>query len=327
MSLAWISDEDIAEARAVGLRWATSLQSNAQPLASHSTLNRRGGGADWLGTRPMEPGDDLRSVDWRASARSGSTLVRQHLEERASEWLLLLDQRPAMQIGAGGRVKSAQAIRIAIALSEAAASLGTTVNACRWRSTEIEIMDAALAARPESRLVWLSQRPAAWWEQPLPHRSHLSEPRTEDLTRQSGRIGSSNAVVWLLSDIHGLSQIADSSPCLRELTIGGPLRLVRIQDSTDWSPSTPILAPMMSLGVQLRGGERPEGVDARVLMREGRLDPQAQQVLDRAERDAESRLQAVCEGNGVRVQTLSSEDHDLFSILSRFEITFTLLAR
>lgn len=46
--------------------------------------------------RRIQPGDDPRSIDWRASARSRHLLVRRYRDERAASWLLLLDCSASM---------------------------------------------------------------------------------------------------------------------------------------------------------------------------------------------------------------------------------------
>ena len=58
-------------------------------------------GLEFLEHRPLMPGDDPRHVDWRASARSRSPLVRRYRDERAGEWLILLDRSASMGAAAG----------------------------------------------------------------------------------------------------------------------------------------------------------------------------------------------------------------------------------
>ena len=62
----------------------------------------------------MLPGDDLRRVDWRASARSRHPQVRRYRDERAGEWLICLDGSASM--GAAPGVWRA-ALQVAAALA------------------------------------------------------------------------------------------------------------------------------------------------------------------------------------------------------------------
>jgi uncharacterized protein (DUF58 family) len=64
----------------------------------------RGPGLDLAGARPYRPGDDVRRIDWRASARLSSTrdadefVVREHLTEEATQVVLLVDRGPSMAL-------------------------------------------------------------------------------------------------------------------------------------------------------------------------------------------------------------------------------------
>ena len=70
--------------------------------AYHSV--RRGAGSDVAGARPYRPGDDLRSIDWNASARLSSArgtdefVVRESYAEDAPRVVVVCDRRPAMAL-------------------------------------------------------------------------------------------------------------------------------------------------------------------------------------------------------------------------------------
>jgi uncharacterized protein (DUF58 family) len=65
---------------------------------------RRGPGSDPAGSRPYEPGDDVRAIDWAASARlSAATgvdefVVRERFAEQAPRVVVLVDRRPGMAL-------------------------------------------------------------------------------------------------------------------------------------------------------------------------------------------------------------------------------------
>ena len=64
----------------------------------------RGGGFDLAGARPYRPGDDVRRIDWRASARLSSVravdefVVREHLAEEATRVVVAVDRNPSMSL-------------------------------------------------------------------------------------------------------------------------------------------------------------------------------------------------------------------------------------
>jgi Protein of unknown function DUF58 len=63
---------------------------------------RRGQGSDVAGSRPYQPGDDVKRIDWYASARlslargSDEFVVREHYAEEAPRVVVLCDRRPSM---------------------------------------------------------------------------------------------------------------------------------------------------------------------------------------------------------------------------------------
>jgi uncharacterized protein (DUF58 family) len=64
----------------------------------------RGGGVDLAGARPYRPGDDVRRIDWRTSARLSSVrafdefVVREHLAEEATRVVVAVDPSPSMAL-------------------------------------------------------------------------------------------------------------------------------------------------------------------------------------------------------------------------------------
>jgi uncharacterized protein (DUF58 family) len=65
---------------------------------------RRGPGSDPAGSRPYEPGDDVRAIDWGASARLSAArgtdefIVRERFAEQAPRVVVLVDRRPGMAL-------------------------------------------------------------------------------------------------------------------------------------------------------------------------------------------------------------------------------------
>jgi uncharacterized protein (DUF58 family) len=86
--------------------------------ASHGRQASRlhGRGMDYAESRAYQPGDDIRRIDWRLTARSGRMHSKLFEEEREGRLLILLDQNAGMRFGTQARFKSVQAAR-AVALA------------------------------------------------------------------------------------------------------------------------------------------------------------------------------------------------------------------
>ena len=75
--------------------------------------NQRGRGMEFLESRHYQPGDDIRSIDWRVTARTGKTHTKVFAEEREQPVFVLCDQSPYMFFGSQVRFKSVQATNLA----------------------------------------------------------------------------------------------------------------------------------------------------------------------------------------------------------------------
>lgn len=75
-----------------------------------------GAGMEFDDLRPYQLGDDPRQIDWRASARSQQTLVRNYLAELQQPLFILIDRGASMRFGSTQGLKVTQAVRVAIKL-------------------------------------------------------------------------------------------------------------------------------------------------------------------------------------------------------------------
>jgi uncharacterized protein (DUF58 family) len=80
----------------------------------------RGRGMDFDELHEYEPGDDVRAIDWNASARTGRTFVKKYREERQLTVVMVVDMSASGALGAGDATKREQAVEIAGVLSLAA---------------------------------------------------------------------------------------------------------------------------------------------------------------------------------------------------------------
>ena len=105
--------------------WARDLklfsrQATRSMLLGETRSRFRGRGMEFEEVRPYQPGDDIRNIDWRVSARTGGTYTKLFCEERERPVHILVDQRSGMFFGSGERFKSVLAAEIATAIAWAA---------------------------------------------------------------------------------------------------------------------------------------------------------------------------------------------------------------
>lgn len=78
-------------------------------LAGPNKTNFRGRGIDFEEVRAYQPGDDIRTIDWRVTARSGHPYTKLFREERERPLLVVTDQRQGMFFGSQTCFKSVTA--------------------------------------------------------------------------------------------------------------------------------------------------------------------------------------------------------------------------
>jgi len=76
----------------------------------------RGQGLEFHEVREYRFGDDIRSIDWRVTARTDKPYVKVFTEERERTVILCVDANAAMRFGTRGTFKSVQAARAAALL-------------------------------------------------------------------------------------------------------------------------------------------------------------------------------------------------------------------
>ncbi|HHH44037.1 MAG TPA: DUF58 domain-containing protein [Gammaproteobacteria bacterium] len=108
-------------------------QAHTLGLASHHRVNSsfsglyasvfRGQGLNFEEVREYREGDDIRNMDWKVTARTGSAHLKVFREERERSVILCVDKGPHMAFGTRKTFKSVQAARAAALLGWAANGL------------------------------------------------------------------------------------------------------------------------------------------------------------------------------------------------------------
>lgn len=87
----------------------------------------KGRGMEFDETRPYTPGDDIRNLDWRVTARTGKTHTKLFREERERPVFIAVDGRAGMFFATRGVFKSVLAARLAALVAWSAVHHGDRV--------------------------------------------------------------------------------------------------------------------------------------------------------------------------------------------------------
>lgn len=235
-----LSSDDIAAlaVQAVGLAQAPSRREVHDHHAGDWPSAWLGRGLDFEEARPYNPGDDIRDMDWRITARLGQPFVKTYREERQPALHVVMDRGPSMRFGTRRHLKAAQAARVAALLAFAANERNVAVGATLW-----DVDDLSLPPRHGQSGIIELVRAAAAPCPPLPaeaaeavHEADRLHRLAEELPR-GARLLLISDFAWLgavhemplahLAEFTDLLAVRISDPAERELPDVG---LARFQD-------------------------------------------------------------------------------------------------
>ncbi|MGM0772987.1 DUF58 domain-containing protein [Marinobacter sp.] len=129
-----------ADARALKLPAARPVRSRQAGLQRSP---RRGRGMAFAEVRQYQPGDDIRSIDWRVTARRQSPHTKLYEEERERPVLLLCDLGPSLFFASTGAYKQVRCAQLAGILAWLALWSGDQVGGIVFNGRELTVLRPA----------------------------------------------------------------------------------------------------------------------------------------------------------------------------------------
>lgn len=189
-------------------------------LSGNYRTHFKGQGLTFSDHRIYVPGDDVRHIDWKASARTKEPLVKKYEEERELNVFLVIDLSGSGEFGSREKLKSEVIAEISAMLAQAANATGDKIGALIFAG-EVEKIVAPKKGRGHvMRIVRdiLSHKPAS-------KGTDLSEAL--DTTY---RIMKHAGIVFILSDFIA----SDYSKPLKRLARKHEVVAVRVTDGREW---------------------------------------------------------------------------------------------
>lgn len=186
-----------------------------QSLLSGRHASRiRGRGLNFEEIRNYQPGDDVRTIDWKVTARTRTPHTRVFTEERDRPVLLVVDQRIGMFFGTKHYMKSVVAARGAALAAWRVLDQGDRVGAIVFNDTETEFIKPRRSRDNVARIL----KTIVDFNQKLDAASDArSNPDTlDDVLRRAARLATHDYLVVVVSDFHGLNE--DATKSLRQVS-------------------------------------------------------------------------------------------------------------
>jgi len=122
-------------------------------LAGEYSSVFKGRGVEFADVRPYLPGDDVRTIDWRVTARTGAPYVRRYTEERELTVLFLIDHSASDAFGTRRRTKAELATEVSAVLALAAVRNNDRVGAILFSDRVEQFVAPAKGKRHVLRVI------------------------------------------------------------------------------------------------------------------------------------------------------------------------------
>lgn len=190
MTESMIGNKDTLIQKAALLRITTKTLANTLQNGSFKSLYH-GQGIEFSGVREYLRGDDVRTIDWNVTARSGKPYVKIFEEERELQIFLVIDRSFSMQNGSKGKSKLHTALETAALLTFAAENNANPVGAVMF-SGDIEFVCSPKSGATQT-MILLSQFDK------MPEKTIRGSVLANALTG-AGKILKKRSLVFIISD-------------------------------------------------------------------------------------------------------------------------------
>lgn len=178
----------------------------------HSAMSGRylsklkGRGMEFDEVRHYQPGDDVRMIDWRVTARAGSVHTKLFREEKERPVFILTDLSSNMQFGSQLLYKSVQACHLAALLSWRVIQQGDRLGGLVYQNEQHQELKPK--ARSTAALAYIHALEQLSQIQPAP--SALENLMSDSLLRLS-RLAKPGSLIIIISDFSGLNKSVEKT--------------------------------------------------------------------------------------------------------------------
>lgn len=111
-------------------------------LSGKNASKLRGRGLNFEELRHYRPGDDIRSMDWKVTQRTGKPHIKVFTEERERNVFLAIDQRMTMFFGSTNKMKSVIAAELAALIAWQISDSGDRIGAVIYNDQQTKVIPA-----------------------------------------------------------------------------------------------------------------------------------------------------------------------------------------
>lgn len=188
----------------------------------------RGRGMEFAEVRPYMPGDDVRTIDWRVTARTGRAHTKLFREERERSVIIVVDLRRTMHFATRGVFKSVLACRLAALLAWQAQLTGDRLGGMVFSEQEHLEVRPQLGRQAVLALLYQLANHRSWQ---LSNDDTTDEESIYNVALRLRRVAHPGSKLIIISDFMHLDSRA--APHVRELSRHCDLRFIHLSDQLE----------------------------------------------------------------------------------------------
>ena len=229
---AFITLEQLFDQRHVARSLELDYQSRSRLGMSGSHISKqKGRGVDFEEFRAYQPGDDIRQIDWRVTARTGRPFTKVFREERERPVIIGCDQSHNMFVGSQVAFKSVVAAEAAAIICWTTVDNGDRVGGVVFSDTQQELVKPRRSKRSALRFL---DTLARYNQDLVQHHTDdqvAGENYLQQALEQIYRITRPGSNVYLISDFQGFNERCRQY--LHQLAIHNSVTCIFIYDALE----------------------------------------------------------------------------------------------
>lgn len=174
-------------------------------LSGKNVSKLRGRGLNFEELRHYRPGDDIRSMDWKVTQRTGKPHIKVFTEERERNVFLAIDQRMTMFFGSSNKMKSVIAAELAALIAWQISDSGDRIGAVIYNDQQTKVIPAK---RGKQHVVNLLSEVLKKNHQLSIDNTQLQNDDSDSYNKMLAtlnKVSSHNGLIILIGDGHGFN--------------------------------------------------------------------------------------------------------------------------
>ncbi|WP_152287700.1 DUF58 domain-containing protein [Flavicella marina] len=186
-----------------GFSFLANKQRVKSILGGKNASKLRGRGLDFEEVRNYVPGDDVRNIDWKVTARTQKTHLRVFTEEKEKPALIIVDQTKSMFFGSKVKTKSVVAAELAAMAAFKVAKEGDRVGGIVFGDNGV---DAVLPKRNKKNILFFFEKLVKRNRELRDSSSSNFEVGLNEVFQKIRNIITHDFLIFIIGDFHRYSE-------------------------------------------------------------------------------------------------------------------------